>query len=568
MKEPSERLVLPDEAEYPPGLTERYELLECFSSGRETQTLLARARDGSGLVTVKCFPREHPLYEMSEPEVLRHMKSDPLPRYVEEFRSETMRCTVREYVEGETLNSYAAHHPMSAEEILRIGIALCDQLHALHSLVPPVIHRDVKPQNIIVRDDGTPVLIDFGISRVHSEKKADTVVFGTEGFAPPEQYGFAQTDGRSDIYSLGMVLNWLMQGSGDIRKGTGGLERVIRRMTAFDPEHRYASALHARKALEHAMPAERRRRMILAGAALLFLIILSGAAVFLLRPSSAPVFFENPLVEQAVRLNLGLGPETEIRTDMLSDVTGIYIVADRAYADSDSFYDAISQWYASGRSIRGDLENLEELAAMPNLEQVCVVAQMLSDISTLSGMKHLNKVEFKHNSIRFISCLAGMEKLNYVGINDNPVKELSPLIQCPQLAYLDVCDVHRYDPVVFAQLGDFQYLDIANRTQSYHYLGQKRIVSLRAAWTGMNTLDELSGVTGLEELDISHTPVSDLAPITVHQGLRRLNMASTAVRDLTPLLDLPELESVTLSKGMKEAAEQSLSGAGFEIKYE
>ena len=193
---------------------------------------------------------------------------------------------------------------------------------------------------------------------------------------------------------------------------------------------------------------------------------------------------------------------------------------------------------------------------------------MLSDISTLSGMKHLNKVEFKHNSIRFISCLAGMEKLNYVGINDNPVKELSPLIQCPQLAYLDVCDVHRYDPVVFAQLGDFQYLDIANRTQSYHYLGQKRIVSLRAAWTGMNTLDELSGVTGLEELDISHTPVSDLAPITVHQGLRRLNMASTAVRDLTPLLDLPELESVTLSKGMKEAAEQSLSGAGFEIKYE
>ena len=104
--------------------------------------------------------------------------------------------------------------PGQTEDIAReLAIALAEAMKALHTSDPVVIHRDIKPKNIIVRDDGSLALIDFGISRVYKkEATSDTVISGTEGFAPPEQYGFMQTDIRSDIYSFGVVLSWLLTG--------------------------------------------------------------------------------------------------------------------------------------------------------------------------------------------------------------------------------------------------------------------------------------------------------------------------------------------------------------------
>ena len=560
---------LPDEGEYSPELRDGYELLECFSDREDMSTFLARNLDTGKLCVVKCYLKENVLYGHSEPEPLRRLDAAPLPRFLAEYRNDRMRCVLREYIPGESLDTLAEKKRFSEEEVLKIGVQLCRQLDVLHSMDPPVIHRDIKPQNVVLREDGTAVLIDFGIARVHTEKETDTVAFGTQGFAPPEQYGFAQTDARSDIYSLGILLCWLLHRQiKPERENRSPLEKVIARCTAFDPEKRFADVRQVERALLAAEPQARRKRSYLTSAAAVFLLVLAviGIGAFA-RGREKTVVFSQSLIEQAVRLNLGLGERDKITANLLDQVTGIYIVADTAYPDADGFYPAIGRWYAQGQSVRGEITNLEDLRKMPNLEQVCIVAQELSDISALQAMSKLNKVEFKHNYITDIGVLAGMGHLTSVGINDNPVRDISPLTECPKLAFLDLCDVRSYDPTVVQRLGNFDLLDISNPTDSYRYLDGKSILDLRIAWTGLDDLHVLDRVTRLERLYIDHSQVSDLSPLKRHTGLKTLNLAGLPVADLSVLLELKQLEEVTISADMQPLAD-ALGDVPFAVRVE
>ena len=546
---------LPDENEYPAPLLARCELLECFSERDDTRTLLAKDRESDRLYVVKCHLASGPFYDRTEPESLRKLNEAPFPRFVAEYRNEYMRCVLREHVEGETLEALAKHTHFSEEDVIRTGMQLCDELKILHSLKPPVIHRDIKPQNVIIRPDGCAVLIDFGISRVITDHdtEMDTVPFGTQGFAPPEQYGFAQTDARSDLYSLGILLSWMLTGkAAPLENADTPLKKALVRCTAFDPRERYESAAQLKKVLGQKQSYGGRKKGILWG--LLAAGVLCAAvfcAVLLPKIGKKKVTFSDPLLESAVRLNLGLEEGDRLTEDMLPSVTAVYIVADKAYPDPDSFYPAINQWYADGRSTRGSLRTLDELTPMTGMEQVCIVAQELEDISALASMKQLSKVEFKHNYITDISVLSGKDRLTSVGINDNPVTDISPLQSCPNLAFLDLCDVRTYDPQAVAKLGNFDYLDLSNPTQSYDYLGGKSILALHLAWTGLSDLHVLDDVARLEELDIAHTAVTDLSPLAVHTGLKMLNLVAVPVDDMSVLLQLPQLQSITISEDLR-----------------
>ncbi len=250
----------PDESTLPSKLTERYEILECFSSHEKAQTLLALDRVTGERCVVKCYDIGTPLFEYTEPAALKTQLPAKMPQFVAEYRTEKMRCVLREYIPGETLAFFARQHPCTEKEIIRIGVELCDQLVALHSLKPPIIHRDIKPENVVIRPDGAAVLIDFGISQVWQKGTSDRLTFGTQGFAPPEQYGFTGTDARSDIYSLGILLSWLLTGETEtLSDSRTSLERVIARCTAADPENRYNTAQQVKLALLHAGIRIRRR---------------------------------------------------------------------------------------------------------------------------------------------------------------------------------------------------------------------------------------------------------------------------------------------------------------------
>lgn len=188
----------------------------------------------------------------------RHTMS--VPRIVECARTGEILTVVTEYVDGPTLDEFVYEHGPSPALARNMGILLCDAVAEFHEgFTMPLIHRDLKPGNIIV-SNGRPVVIDFGIARTWNKSaQTDTAYFGTRPYAPPEQYGFGQTDARSDVYALGKLLIFCATGD-EMRTATDNdslmeagldpsLAAIAARATAFDPADRYQTARELMDAL-------------------------------------------------------------------------------------------------------------------------------------------------------------------------------------------------------------------------------------------------------------------------------------------------------------------------------
>jgi serine/threonine protein kinase len=128
--------------------------------------------------------------------MLAGLRHPNLPRIYEQFAEIGRQYLVMDFIEGQTLETYHSEHggSLPVEEVLQIGLQLCNVLDYLHSSQPPIIFRDLKPENVMIGQDGQLSLIDFGIARHFKPGQSrDTVAFGSPGYAAPEQYGKAQT---------------------------------------------------------------------------------------------------------------------------------------------------------------------------------------------------------------------------------------------------------------------------------------------------------------------------------------------------------------------------------------
>ena len=171
-----------------------------------------------------------------------------LPTVYEVAEGEDRSLVLEEFIQGDTLGFLLQKSVFSPKETKRIVRQLCQALWVLHSV--GAVHRDIKPENVILRGSDA-VLIDFDAARLHKpEADSDTQVLGTTGFAAPEQYGLGQTDVRSDIYSLGILINVMLTGQHPSRQLAGGrLGRVVERCTRVNPKHRYQNVLRLMEAL-------------------------------------------------------------------------------------------------------------------------------------------------------------------------------------------------------------------------------------------------------------------------------------------------------------------------------
>ena len=248
---------------YPADFLAQYVPVACLAERAGIDTLLVEDAERNVYVA-KCYDRA--LWELAGNDVLlRGLEHPGLPRFVASFEDENMLVTVRTYVEGIPLDDYALEHDLTEQQIIDICVQLCDILAYLHHRAEPVIHRDLKPANVVVRDDGSVALIDFDIARVyHQGSDTDTRFFGTQAYAPPEQYGFAQTDARADIYALGVLLRWLLTGSVRPNKNVRvyrPLAKIVDGCTAFSPDDRFGDVDQVKRQLLHANPAAQRRRV-------------------------------------------------------------------------------------------------------------------------------------------------------------------------------------------------------------------------------------------------------------------------------------------------------------------
>ena len=195
---------------------------------------------------------------------LSKISSPFLPKIHEVFLGEDT-IVIEEYVEGVTLEQLIeSSYCFNKKEALTLFENLLSGLAVLHE--NGIVHRDIKPSNIIVKNDGQAVLIDFSIARPYSESRsADTELLGTIGYAAPEQYGFSQSDFRTDIYALGATLKTISFKK-DVPKY---ITKAIERCAAFDPANRFQTVAEIQSYLK----SKKRIKPIIAASLIAFLTI-------------------------------------------------------------------------------------------------------------------------------------------------------------------------------------------------------------------------------------------------------------------------------------------------------
>ena len=202
------------------------------------------------------------------PEIYRLLSGQNNPHIpqiyaVEEQENELF--IAEEYVDGESLSEHLQKNLLSDEQKLNYALQLCEAVGFLHALNPSIIHRDIKPSNILINGKGELKLIDFDASRHYKEalSSSDTRLLGTVEYAPPEQFGYSQTDVRSDIYSMGVVFHEMRPTEN--KRLAEQWEKIAEKCTSFDPKNRYQSVAELQRELEKLVAWKKSRKTNLAG---------------------------------------------------------------------------------------------------------------------------------------------------------------------------------------------------------------------------------------------------------------------------------------------------------------
>jgi tRNA A-37 threonylcarbamoyl transferase component Bud32 len=242
-----------------------------LAEGGMSRIYLGHPLQGAGLVAIK--QRVASSHEDDEEdlrqfrkefEILGALAHPSLPRVLEFFEESGSHYLVEEFVPGESLENYLAHEgSLDWQEAVDLAVRLLQVLEHLHR--HGVVYRDLKPANILLTREGVPRLIDFGAARRYRPGAAhDTVPLGTPGFAAPEQYGRAQSDARSDVYSTGALLHLMLTGLDPTRRQGWSfhpphelrpkvpefLGRVVMKALEFRPDRRFQTSAHMIAALK------------------------------------------------------------------------------------------------------------------------------------------------------------------------------------------------------------------------------------------------------------------------------------------------------------------------------
>ena len=222
--------------EYLAELFSAYSLVSVLRDKIDYKVIRVRNKAHNKDIVLRSFPTAIAAYEE-----LYNISCPNLPLIYDVVNLDDGQIILEEFIEGVTISEVmegSRYHYFGTKKVLR---SVCHALSVLHER--NFVHRDVKPENVIIDKNGRVVLIDFNAARKISNASKDTVIMGTVGYASPEQLGVSQSDARTDIYAVGVLLNVMITGkhpSEKLAKGKAG--RIVRKCTSVNPDERYQSA--------------------------------------------------------------------------------------------------------------------------------------------------------------------------------------------------------------------------------------------------------------------------------------------------------------------------------------
>ncbi|MBQ9468598.1 MAG: serine/threonine protein kinase [Clostridia bacterium] len=213
-----------------------YQPVGQLSEKEQKKVLIAEHKKMKSRIVLRSLPQSVPLYDF-----LCTVRHPNLPEIYDTVKCSDGEIVLEEYIKGLNVAQVIETGLYSYRAAKSLLLDVCSALQLLHR--NGFVHRDIKPENIMISDEGGVKLIDFDAARRFNVSKiGDTVALGTIGFAPPEQFGIAQSGPRSDIYALGVLFNVMLTGTHPSEELTGGKAgRIVLRCTQITPEKRFQS---------------------------------------------------------------------------------------------------------------------------------------------------------------------------------------------------------------------------------------------------------------------------------------------------------------------------------------
>ena len=589
------QVALPDE------IAQSYEVVDCLRDSAGKATYLVRSlRDGKNYIlkVASAFEKESLATEFALLSALSH---PCIPRSIAFVEERGTQYLIREFASGISLDQLITESgPLPDAEAVAIILRICDVLHMLHSQQPPVIHRDIKPQNVICSQQGECTLIDFGIARRFDKDAAgDTVYMGTCATAAPEQFGYMQTDTRSDVYSTGIVLLFLLTGSCDLKSvsdiSNKALRRVVKRCVRFDPADRYSSIALLKRSLRRAQ--HQKQNGLLAASLVMILAVFcvllyvprttqkapvaqaaSGILIASPAPTASPTTasgetayrFDSPLVEQAVKQQLHLGTSDVVTVSDLDKITGLYLFGDTIYDDWSQHSVSGTHDSLNGKQVSsvGSVDSLTDISHMKNIRELALYNQQITDISPLRGL-HLTKLGLGGNQISDISVLPYCGALTDLQLHHNPVSDIGPLTDISTLTSLELSQTKVTDirplaglPLTYCSLLETPVADYSPLIELPHleWLRVSDLSSEQVSIIGRLTrcrdltlyrceivsLSQIENLIDLVFLDLLGGKISDIGEISGFIHINGLCIQDNPISDLSPLAKMRKLEYISL----------------------
>ncbi len=595
----------------PEKLRQGYNILSCLRFDVSRQVYLLEQKDTHNKFILKCENGKNAGVLKGEYKTLKEINESFAPKAYMCFSEENRTYLMREYIDGETIEQHIERQgAYDKEEALSVMLEICRIVDKLHGYSPAIIHRDIKPQNVVITKDGSCKFIDWETAREYKTgEEWDTVFMGTRITAAPEQFGYQQTSVRTDIYSLGILFLYLLTGN---VKSEGKewnslppeIRRTIKKCISFDPKDRYSHVGALIRELKTLSRFSCRFKTlyfrIITVAAVFSMFVFGLLFHFTKREDSADIVkFENQQIELAVRQSLGKSENEEITPAELEKVTTLILCDDKIFSSWEAhqeYHD--NYWFEfNSRDKRDSAACMDDIKRMPNIKTLVLDNQGLTDLSCLEGLP-IERLSLKKNYITDIEPIADNPSLEILHISYNPLENIDALektvnlrevnfnetsihntdaLNKEKIKSLDICFTRIEDlsgvtefknlEKLYVSNADTEEIKIINTMTGLQLLGlyESEIKKL-SELSGLNNLycldcgasvqlEDLSGLESfhhLSYLGIAGTNVTDLSMITHADGLEMLDIAGTPVTELSPILDCKRLKVVFIDSGKEE----------------